>query len=233
MLHLARSIQGKQPVYGLQAAGEGGKHLYKQPVDEIAAIFLRQIKKVQPTGPYRIIGGSFGGVVAFGIAQLLHSGNEKVALLGLIDTLPPGPRKKAKLITRIKLHLEKIRALPINKYPEYFLNWWKIFLLALARKKIFRKLFSFRKLDSAMKGAEVIRAGRAAYALYDPRPYPGNAVLFKAKERPWYVDWEPMDEWKKYIKGELHVVEVEGTHGLVYKPPFVEGLAEAIKNQLG
>ena len=230
LLHLAKLLAGSQPIYGLQAAGEGGKHLYKQPVEVIAKKFLGEIKKVQSKGPFRLLGGSFGGVVAFEIAQILHKESETVEFLGMIDTLPPGPRRKAKLLTRIRLHWNNIKSLQIKQYPSYFVNWWKIFVVGLARKKIFRPLFSFSKLDSTIKGGEVLRAGRTAYALYDPKPYFDEVIIFKASKRPWYMDWEPTEDWKKYCHGQITKIEVEGTHGLVYKPPYVEGLAERLEN---
>jgi acyl-coenzyme A synthetase/AMP-(fatty) acid ligase/thioesterase domain-containing protein/acyl carrier protein len=232
MLPLAQLLEGKQPVYGLQAAGVDGKHLYKQTVEEIATQFIRAVRSVQPSGPYRLIGGSFGGVVAYEMARLLTAAGEYVELLGMIDTLPPGPRRKASLLARLRIHWQKLRSLSIMRYPSYLLNWWKIFLVGLARQKYFRKLFTFKSLDSAIQGTDIVRAGRTAYTLYEPKPYSGKVVIFKAKDRPWYVNWDTMEGWRKNILGEMIVVDVEGTHGLVYKHPYVEGLAKAISAHL-
>jgi thioesterase domain-containing protein/acyl carrier protein len=232
MLPLAKILEGKQPIYGLQAAGVGGKHLYKQPVEQIASEFVKEVRKIQPTGPYRLIGGSFGGVVAYEMARLLCTSGDRVELLAMIDTLPPGPRRKASATARLRIHWQNLRSLSIKKYPSYLLNWWKIFLVGLARRKLFRKIFTFESLESAIQGTDSIRAGRTAYTLYDPKPYSGNAVIFTAKDKPWYVDWDPMEGWNKYIQGGILFVEVDGTHGLVYKHPYVEGLATAIRAHL-
>jgi len=90
---LAHKLECRQPVYyGLQATGIGRESLYKLPVEQVAAQFVRAIRAVQPAGPYRLIGGSAGGLVAYEIACILAKAGEPVSLLGLIDTTPPGAR---------------------------------------------------------------------------------------------------------------------------------------------
>ena len=91
---------------------------------------------------------------------------------------------------------------------------------------------TFERLDTAIKGTEIFRAGRAAYVLYEPRPYSGRVVIFRAKDKPAYVNWDTMEGWKKYVRGEIKVVDVDGTHGRVYKPPHVLALAKAISSFL-
>jgi thioesterase domain-containing protein len=209
-----------------------GKHLYKQPVEEIASQFVSAIRTVQPAGPYRLIGASFGGVVAYEMALILGDQGETVEFLGMIDTLPPGPRPKPNLLVRLRIHWQNLRATPVNKYYSYLMDWWKVFIVALARQKFIRRLFTFEKLDTRIRGTEIYRVGRAAYALYEPRPYSGNVVIFRAKDKPWYVNWDTMAGWKKHVKGKMTVVDVDGTHGKVYKPPFVIGLAKAISSFL-
>lgn len=228
LLPLAEILEGKQPVYGMQAAGVEGGHLYKQTVEEIATRFVKEIQSVQSSGPYRLIGASFGGAVAYEMACLLTATGENVEFLGMIDTFPPGPRPKASLFARLRIHWQKLRSLSLKQYPSYLLNWWKIFVVGLARRKFFRKLFTFNGLDSVVKDTDHLLVGRTAYALYEPKPYPGKVVIFRAKDRPWYVKWDTMDGWRKYIRGEMDVVDIDGTHGLVYKHPHVEGLATAI-----
>ena len=55
----------------------------------MAADYLRQIRSVQPRGPYFLGGFSFGGLVAFEMAQQLRQSGQQLALLVLIDPTPP------------------------------------------------------------------------------------------------------------------------------------------------
>jgi amino acid adenylation domain-containing protein len=58
-------------------------------VGEVAEPLLRTIRAAQPAGPYRLIGYSFGGLLAYELARLLDSEGDQVAWLGLLDTLTP------------------------------------------------------------------------------------------------------------------------------------------------
>ena len=109
---------------------------------EVAAIFVEAIHKAQPSGPYRLVGGSAGGLVAFEMACRLRAAGDAVDLLGLIDTSPPGPHGKAPLNVRLGIQWQNLRSLPIKKYPEYIQKRLKGHLIELARSRRFRSLFT-------------------------------------------------------------------------------------------
>ena len=52
----------------------------------IAARFIREMRSLQPEGPYALGGISFGGMVALEIAQQLLASGQRVSLLALLDT---------------------------------------------------------------------------------------------------------------------------------------------------
>ena len=54
----------------------------------MAADYLDLIRKIQPSGPYNLLGWSFGGLVAHAIATKLQAAGEEVALLALLDSYP-------------------------------------------------------------------------------------------------------------------------------------------------
>lgn len=59
-------------------------------VPELAAEYLHAIRARQPRGPYNLLGFSFGGVLAYEIAQQLQAAGEQVELLVLLDSELPG-----------------------------------------------------------------------------------------------------------------------------------------------
>ena len=65
---LARHLGSDQPFYGLQAAGLEGDQEPGDEVEAMAARYLAAVRAVQPHGPYRLGGWSFGGLVAFAMA---------------------------------------------------------------------------------------------------------------------------------------------------------------------
>ena len=56
-------------------------------VEDIAAYYVQAIRIQQPDGPYRVVGHSFGGIVAFEVAQQLVASGGQVSFVGLLDTL--------------------------------------------------------------------------------------------------------------------------------------------------
>ncbi|WP_203919152.1 thioesterase domain-containing protein [Rugosimonospora africana] len=87
-IRLVRHLGEDQPVYGLQARGISHEADLPQSVEQMAEDYLREIRAVRPSGPYRILGYSSGGLVAQAIATLLQEQGEQVDSLVLIDSYP-------------------------------------------------------------------------------------------------------------------------------------------------
>ena len=75
-----------QPVYGFEYAGMDGKSEPFSTVKMMAQSFIKEMRVVQPKGPYYLAGLCFGGIVAFEMAQQLVSQGQKVAFLGVMDS---------------------------------------------------------------------------------------------------------------------------------------------------
>jgi amino acid adenylation domain-containing protein len=86
---LAYCLGYDQPFYGLQPLGLDGEHPPFTRIEDMAAHYIEALRKVQPEGPYFLGGWSFGGLVAFEMAQQLLSSGHQVALLAILDTLAP------------------------------------------------------------------------------------------------------------------------------------------------
>src|SRR2546425_6293135 len=87
---LARMLGPDQPFYGLQAKGLSGEEQPHTSITEMAAHYLREMREVQPEGPYLLGGRSSGGTIAFEMACQLAAEGQKVAMLALLDTYPAG-----------------------------------------------------------------------------------------------------------------------------------------------
>ncbi len=85
---LSQHLDADQPVYGIQARGLNGLTPLAETFNAMAADYLKQIRRIQPNGPYYLLGWCFGGKVAHSIAIQLEQQGEKVALLALLDTYP-------------------------------------------------------------------------------------------------------------------------------------------------
>ncbi|SES00346.1 amino acid adenylation domain-containing protein [Streptomyces sp. yr375] len=88
---LLRQLGPDVPVYGLQSRGIARPDAYPATMDDLVTDYVAQIRSVRPTGPYHLLGWSFGGVAAHAVAVRLQSEGEEVALLALLDAYPRDP----------------------------------------------------------------------------------------------------------------------------------------------
>ena len=88
---LARRLHPDQPVWALQQHGLERRGLPDWSVRAAARRNVRELRRVQPHGPYHLAGHSFGGLVAFEMCHQLRALGEDVALLVELDSFPPDP----------------------------------------------------------------------------------------------------------------------------------------------
>src|SRR5580700_11901559 len=85
---LVKHLQTQRPIYGMQAKGTDGVDEPFDRIEDLAQFYLDAIKKMQPHGPYFLVGYSLGGLVALEMAQRLSCNGERVALLAMLDAYP-------------------------------------------------------------------------------------------------------------------------------------------------
>lgn len=114
---LAEKLERRRPVYGVQASGlEAGEPL-AATVESMMDSYLSAIRARQPSGPYSLMGHSFGGLAAFEITRRLELMGETVDRLVMIDTSPAGEpwtMKAAEDTARIIVELERARSATPN-----------------------------------------------------------------------------------------------------------------------
>ncbi|MEU0052604.1 beta-ketoacyl synthase N-terminal-like domain-containing protein [Streptomyces sp. NPDC006309] len=94
-------LGGDQPVYGIQAAGLDGTRPPAPDAASMVACYLDLVREVQPHGPYRLLGWSYGGFVAHAMACALQERGERVELLAMLDAPQPhGMRYDAAAVER-------------------------------------------------------------------------------------------------------------------------------------
>jgi len=91
---LARAFGPQQALYGLQSLGLDGA-APAASVEQAAAANIAAMRERQPRGPYRLIGHSYGGTVAFEMARQLQAQGDDVAALILLDAQAPGRERAA------------------------------------------------------------------------------------------------------------------------------------------
>src|SRR6266403_4518720 len=124
---VVKLIQSPHPIHGMQAKGIDGVDEPFDKVEDMAQFFLDAIKKVQPHGPYLLIGYCLGGLVTLEMAQRLAERGEKVALLAMLESYPHRNclqyRQRLRLIMRLMTqHAAALTRLPPREALSYILH---------------------------------------------------------------------------------------------------------------
>lgn len=86
--NLLPHLDADQALYAFQSSLLGNNPQYADSIEALAQHYLDELRQVQPHGPYRLLGWSFGGLVAYQAASQLLEEGEKVELLALLDAAP-------------------------------------------------------------------------------------------------------------------------------------------------
>jgi thioesterase domain-containing protein len=179
--HLAQEFDEDQPFYGIQATGlvDGQEALNR--IEDMAALYVDAIRKLQPQGPYLVGGYSSGGIIAFEMAQQLRRQGQEVGLVAMLDCFRMSAERQgnekddAKLISlfvrtlgRI-LPVEELRQVEADKHVEYALQRGR-------EANIVRSFLDERKLVSTY---HVLKGLKQAVHDYKPQVYPGTITLFR------------------------------------------------------
>jgi amino acid adenylation domain-containing protein len=199
------------PFYGLQSQGLDGKHPCHTSIEEMAAHYITEIRSVQPDGPYLMGGFSFGGLVAYEMAQQLRAGSQEVGLLVLFDTYPGNLKAVGTSLLDLLLH------------PTW--RHWFHDLPRLARKRMRRSLRNWR-VPQVLR--DVRDSNATAAERYRLRPYAGKTALIRAAEKSLRSSEDPLAAWNGLISN-LDIHEIPGDHYDMLVEPQVNSLAECLK----
>ena len=232
---LAMQIGTDHPIYGVQAQSMVTGQPALLRLEDQAAYYLSEIRKIQTRGPYYLLGYCFGGKVAFEIAHQLRALGEQVELLGLLDAwqldwviqirrrgnVPlPFDRRVARFLGNFRpLSLVQKTAYLPGRLVIRILPW--IYLVAPS--------LGFRSVPSFMKRTEDIN--RAAGMNYRLRRWPGPLTLFRAAVQP--DPRMPRDlGWTAFAEGGVEVYEVPGDHDVMFQEPNIRILAAQLRARL-
>ncbi|MGC2403000.1 MAG: amino acid adenylation domain-containing protein [Acidobacteriaceae bacterium] len=228
-IRLAAELGAEQPVFGLQLPSSvDDEHAQ---VNKLAENYLRQIRAVQPYGPYHLAGHSSGGLVAFEIACQLAEQGESVGLLALLDCDPytaQAPHRPFHDVSSFKASLRRaIKELfsPENGIKDLVRRRYGYQKMKI-KNGLANRLRRTGKLRAWLVGVE----GMLAFAMrtYQVRPYPGKATLFVARDEPGH-EHDLASGWTERVLGGFEIQPIPGTHQTMLAAPHVRLLAQEIR----
>jgi arthrofactin-type cyclic lipopeptide synthetase C len=248
---LGLHIEGQFPIYGLPGVPLGQPQL--RTLECMAARMVGIIRSVQPHGPYRLAGWSFGGLLAYEIAQQLLGLDEAVAFVGLLDTYAPHPASQDKTrwsgAHRDKRQLlEHCRARSQMRGEEGLPAMAEVERLEAEVELIaFDELFQ-RCCEQQLPDPELAALSAAdAWSYFDREAAHGLALahyrvspasqpvhLFRAQAlMPGQAQPSPTRGWENKVgAGLLRCIDVPGDHRSMMKNPDVQALGQALSQAM-
>ncbi|MET0132299.1 MAG: amino acid adenylation domain-containing protein, partial [Kibdelosporangium sp.] len=225
---LLRHISAEHPVYGLQAPGFTDPARQLSSVAELAREYLAAVRAVRPTGPYHLLGWSFGGLVAHAMATQLQAEGEQVGLLAVLDAYPPDdrPRYPGDWTPDVILNavLESLGHPPDTTQPLTPAT----FLELLADKGS-----PLAGLDEARVAAmaDVFAGNLALAGTFAPGRFEGDLLVFRATGDKTEDDVSP-SSWSPYVSGAVRVTEIACRHGELTRPGPIGQVGREIAGRL-
>ncbi|OKI02484.1 hypothetical protein A6A06_15750 [Streptomyces sp. CB02923] len=223
-----------RPVHGLQARGLTEPAARPAAIADMAADYLEQIRTVQPSGPYHLLGWSFGGAVAHAMATRLQEQGEEVAFLALLDSAP--------------LQAAPDRALPRHTAQDVA----ELFVDSVGRPDSGRARGPGTACGpDPARAAEILRdRGSALAALLEeplvtalaetltdntrlrrytfrPGVFRGDLLLFKAEPERGELHWAAQ-AWQPYVSGAVLTHDARCEHGHMMQPHALDRIGPVI-----
>ncbi|HEY9313897.1 amino acid adenylation domain-containing protein, partial [Williamsia sp.] len=219
-------LDSARPLYGLQnPALSGGPSLGSIP--ELADHYLRQIRSVQPTGPYHLLGWSLGGSIVQEIAVQLQEQGEQVELLMLLDSYVVPGRPGLDLAPTVRELLEEFGFADTTTTSGSDIGIEEAMAI-IARSEGPLAHMSAPALES-LYGAYVAATEIAQH--WVPRIYSGDAVFVTATQDP-QPGRPAVDDWAPHITGHIDHVTVDCRHSQMLDPEHAATIAGALGDHL-
>ncbi|MCK4261351.1 MAG: hypothetical protein KAX49_20440, partial [Halanaerobiales bacterium] len=234
--------------WGINADQTEGVSLQNIRIETIAEKYMEQIRKLQPEGPYYVVGWSLGGTIAFEIINQLEKMNENIQFFGMIDSMAPQKKilSKVKEFT-LKSELKWVKAnfaeIKVNGVITIEELWNSVERQLAERNDGVQVIKSSLPVNLAMaipnyEEAGVkellyylnkIRSFNLAHRLYAPESKINTQVnFFKASK----TDQRMIKNWSQYCINEVSICKITGDHFSIFRLPDVEELARVFDDIL-
>jgi arthrofactin-type cyclic lipopeptide synthetase C len=232
---LSKALGPGQPFFGLQAVGLDGKTTPFTSVEQTAAANIAAMKTVQPIGPYRLVGISYGGIVAYEMASTLLAQGEHVSSLILLDTVAPttlpdpAPDDEAAEMfdactamaslhgATLNIDLARLRQSSSDENVQYVAS-----LLTAHGLEIDGEQFAvfYRVHRANLLCNRAYRPSRLSHAI--------DVSLYRATQRPQEGSvLSPDYGWNQLLPRPIRIHDVDATHFSILERVGIQGVAAA------
>ncbi|XP_012270411.1 fatty acid synthase [Orussus abietinus] len=234
------AVELDRPVWGLQCV----KDAPLESISELSNFYVKQMKTVQPKGPYTLVGYSFGACVAFEMALQLEASGEKVHMT-LLDGSPEYITSHSQSIGRKVNQTESADAISdgYRKALAFFarqlssdvtyLKAYAALTSADSQEETLNKMVEI--IGSVPYDSEDVKAAGflffkklQAANMYKPTSkFQGSITLFKAKDN--FVSVNEDYGLSEICCQKIHVEELAGNHRTILSGSSVKKIADFLR----
>jgi len=234
---LSQELGLEQPFYGLQSPPANFFHESGISIEQLANLYNRELRSVQPVGPYLLGGWSMGGMVAWEMAQQLLKEGETIGLLALIDTTPPSRYQEAddrgdeiSMLARFAFHMSRLIGRDPRPLAEHFSqaaaqDQWNMVQETLTSYGVLSPKTAHAEMTALL---DVFTRNFFAVNNYSLHQSRQPVVFFRASETPEHL-FKP---WTMWATGGMQFHLVPGDHFTMLRRPNVGIIAEALQRHI-
>lgn len=236
---LAKSLGPSQPFYAFRSPLVSQSPARDTSLEELASIYVKEMRAFYPEGPYLLGGLSYGGLVAFEMAQQLVAEGIDPGLLVLFDTSVPGSLQHVEASDQFLTFWHNLReqgptyitrkaAVKTSYWRRLMQEWTQSATLAWYRRARW-------EMPADLRYLQVQETHKRALEHYTFKPYRGKITLMRAVDLA-FVGIESLSQridpglgWGKFAGGGLEIHDIPAGHSSMLLEPAVRTLAEMLK----
>jgi amino acid adenylation domain-containing protein len=223
-----RELDSQRPIYGLQASAVMNDEPFPLSIEAMAKDYANAIGQIQPSGPYDLLGWSFGGVVAFAVASCLQNQGEQVSSLIIMDSYPSTDERPARIETEDEMLREAASLLGIDvaQFGDGPVDFATLFHAADRAGHIpadFDQNIAKRTLQMMHHNADLERKFR-------PTTFDGNMLFFFAARKK--GNYRLPEAWQPFITGSIEVHTIDCKHGQMTEPGPLKEIGRILERSL-
>jgi thioesterase domain-containing protein/acyl carrier protein len=236
---MRRLIMSQAPEQPVLSAAAPGDILAGDSCEQIAARYVRDLREVQPHGPYYLTGWCMSGVYAFEVARQLEQAGEEVGLVILLDSVCPELVRQRGFASKVVMRLKKIgfhargtvrkgggETQPYG--PERLASFLRRQRQAFWQWKHRVRLVGPGPAETETEALHIMNLAGASYEAGTIEA----PVLLVQRSSGFLTDWgDPTCGWGRHA-ANLEIVHVPGDHVTMFEDPNVSVLAAILKDRL-
>ncbi|WP_406229858.1 amino acid adenylation domain-containing protein [Nocardia sp. NBC_01009] len=216
---LVQHLDPNRPVQGLQSPTLTDPTAEFDTLDQLAARYVREIRSVQPHGPYHLLGYSLGGTIAHAIAVQLRRDGDAVATLAMMDTRVITARSIRTPTPTIVDLLTEFGGLAVSQLPAdltieaaaELLHRQGGLFTALTPEHLVILHHDYTRLIDLTRG-------------YRPAPFDGDLIYFSSATDPRDDGPSPALAWNDSITGRITEHRIPARHERMTDPDALRAI---------